>query len=342
VRSEQTVERLSNDRAELLTALREVMSVLGSKTDDYPDVTALVEKVSRYLCCRLGQSADSWKMTQEEIMSPATKSSRSVSVSVGSASLQESTSHEESPMETDELSGARVRGESKASTEVGSPDRQRELTANVDLDLGRGMPGYAGKMSEAAWLQRVRTYLAGITPSSLPEIGTSEFDPEGTDGSGMSFLTDDEDLLIVNEDHVDPSIIPFWQAAMVLTEAYFHSVQGAFRFVQRGQFYSELCRMYEFQATGNMRHDWSQRAFLSLANILWATGARWLQQTGLNNRQVPGLGIPEAMEHHTIYFARARALGLDNRVQLDHPSIGMVQGLALLSFYLLTNSSVHR
>lgn len=56
--------------------------------------------------------------------------------------------------------------------------------------------------------------------------------------------------------------------------------------------------------------------------------------TGMNGEAPP--------DTHQDYYARARALGLDHRVVFDHPDIDQVQGMGLLSLYLLFNGSVTR
>lgn len=75
---------------------------------------------------------------------------------------------------------------------------------------------------------------------------------------------------------------------------------------------------------------------------MWAVGARWIKLVGLDKRAVPDHGAGLTVEDQLVYYARARALGLDHRMQLEHPSVELVQGMAILGFYLLSNGSVHR
>lgn len=124
----------------------------------------------------------------------------------------------------------------------------------------------------------------------------------------------------------------------MLTEAYFHSIQGAFRFVERDQFLQDLKRVYNDSTT----LDWPRRRTLALANVMWAIGAKWMDLTHIDRQPVLHNGGIPLIESHLMYYARARALGLDHRMQIDHPSLDMVQGLAVLSFYLLSNGSIHR
>jgi hypothetical protein len=136
-------------------------------------------------------------------------------------------------------------------------------------------------------------------------------------------------------------VVPSWQVAQVLTEAYFHSIQGCFRFLERKEFFYELGRVYE-EIAERSAPSWSQRKTLALANMMWAVGARWLGLIGLKERISSDLGQGIVIEDQLMYYARARSLGLDHRMQLEHPSLDMVQGMAVLGFYLLSNGSVHR
>ena len=79
---------------------------------------------------------------------------------------------------------------------------------------------------------------------------------------------------------------------------------------------------------------WDSRRWLALANLAWAIGSRWLSQAKLDD--------DTGFENHLVYYARARALGLDHRVMLDHPGMQGVRTPGMLSFYLFTNGSVTR
>jgi hypothetical protein len=71
---------------------------------------------------------------------------------------------------------------------------------------------------------------------------------------------------------------------------------------------------------------YQQRRWLSLANLVFALGSRRLYFT-----------VPDSKcdtDGHLICYARSRALGLDNQLQFDHPTIEQVQALGLLTLYL--------
>lgn len=70
------------------------------------------------------------------------------------------------------------------------------------------------------------------------------------------------------------------------------------------------------------------------ANMVWAFSARWLE-----------LAMPsrfQDLESHLVFYARARALGLDHRVPFDHPNLDMIENTGVLVAYLLMNGSVSK
>jgi hypothetical protein len=232
-------------------------------------------------------------------------------------------------------------GETLVRSDVGSPDRLREVTDPVDLDYGNGMPGHVGKMANIAWLLRIKAYLSGSTPRLDFDLGDSEIDELVVPHGSLSYWAEDDHLLGVDEDYIDSHQLPPLQMALILTESYFAATQGAFRFVDREDSLADLQRLYAGMGPMQMP-TWEQRFQLALFNIMWAVAARWLSITHLDKRQVSDHGVGTSFEHHLTFYARARSLGLDHRVQVDHPSFEMLQAMSVLGFYLLVNGSIHR
>lgn len=232
-------------------------------------------------------------------------------------------------------------GESLVRADIGSPDRQRELTAAVDLNHGNGMPGYIGKMSDVSWLQRVKAYLAGTFPGSDVDLGLSEFDEHSLQTSSISYWAEDDNILAIDEDYVDAHQLPPFSVALILTEAFFASLQGSIRLIERSGALQDLNALYS-NAPNNRIPNWEKRRLLALLNTMWAVGAKWLKRIRLHQRQIPGQPPEVAFEDHLVYLARARSCGLDHRIYLDHPSIELIQGLAIVGLYLVANGSIHR
>lgn len=120
--------------------------------------------------------------------------------------------------------------------------------------------------------------------------------------------------------------------ALILAEAVFCAMNGAFCFVDREQF---LRKLANFEREENMP-SWSERGWLSVANLVWAVGSRWLMLTSMDSSSVCH------EESHLIYYARSRAFGLDHRVVFDHPDLEQVQAMGLLASFLLVNNSISR
>ena len=185
-------------------------------------------------------------------------------------------------------------------------------------------------MSEISWIQRafetVRNHEDKVH-SGLYETKKPEDFEEITD---FEYFLDDTDLLAIDEDYVDHYHWPSTETVVILSEAFFHSMQGAYPFILREQFLQEA---FIYKDKGKIP-SWGQRRWLSMANLVWAIGSRWLHMTKMDD--------PALNEDHVVYYARARALGLDHRVMFDHPDIERVEGIGLLAFYLLINGSITR
>ncbi|EXJ89948.1 hypothetical protein A1O3_03015 [Capronia epimyces CBS 606.96] len=216
-----------------------------------------------------------------------------------------------------------------AARSVGSPSRQGELIEVVDLDHGSGASGFVGKMSEMSWIRRGFECVRAEEGHIRPDVGFSEIIHHLTTAPDYSYFMDNTDVLAVDEDHVEQYEWPPGDSALILAEAYFHALQGAFQFILRDQF---LATLVSFPR--QTMPSWGQRRWLAMANLVWAVGSLWLQMTRLDNS--------EKIDTHLLYYARARALGIDHRILFDHPDIERVQAIGLLAFYLLVNGSVTR
>jgi hypothetical protein len=211
---------------------------------------------------------------------------------------------------------------------VGSPGNQDFLSHTVDLDHGAGAAGYIGKLGEASWIERAHNLLSNAKQS---QQGTHMTKLAVTTAAQFSYFMDDDDLLGVDEDDVNALFWPDEVTTLVLTEAYFHAMQGLFGFVVRDVFLQEVADFNHRQTPLN----WDQRTWLGLANLVWAIASKWLQMAELSAHGI-------RIENHLVYYARARALGLDHRLTFDHPTIQGIQALGLLSFYLFLNGSITR
>ena len=213
---------------------------------------------------------------------------------------------------------------------VGSPGRRGELSGTAHLYQGSGLSGYVGKLSEVSWIKRITDHLTDSLPASNQEISWNLLNDILDADVEFSFFTDEEYLLAVDEDYVEPLQLPHINTAVLLSEAYFHCVNGDFYFIEREAFLAELMAIYR----AGQPPSWPQRPFLGICNMVWAIAARWMHIVGLAERI--------NLENHILFFARSRSLGLDHRIQFDHPDVQTVQGMGLMVFYLLNNNSIQR
>jgi hypothetical protein len=227
------------------------------------------------------------------------------------------------PIRSDESLG----GEHYVDASVGSPGRQDLLMHSVDMGRGGGTVGFIGKISEMSWITRAYSYL--VCPDDGQPGGHANTS-ERSSATHLGYFMDDENLLSVDEDYVNAFHWPGGIVAQILSEAFFHALHGIFDCFAREIFLAELHDFPRHQAS----LSWDQRRWLAQTNLIWAIGSKWLHQAKLNDD-------PE-IENHLVYYARARALGLDHRVMLDAQSLYGVKALSVLSFYLFMNGSVTR
>jgi hypothetical protein len=149
-----------------------------------------------------------------------------------------------------------------------SPGNEDFLSHAVDLDHGAGAAGYIGKLGKASWIERVHNLLS-ISGRSLHGTHMGKLDM--TTPAQFSYSMDDVDLLGVDEDDINALFWPDVLTTLVLTEAYFHAMQGPFGFVIRDVFLQEVADFSHRQT----RLHWDQPTWLGLANLVWAIASRW-------------------------------------------------------------------
>ena len=322
------IDMLEEENNRLLNALRTLSERPDFVPEENDEIMEILAKVlthnpgtlPRYSFCSQGCK---YPETEEDEPS-AVSTSPSQTRSGASTTQPTSTSRAEAQ-------GGPLTGENKAPSSVGSPGKQGELPHIVSLSNGGGAAGFVGKMSEISWISRAFETVRGARDDKPGRfVHAAKVDQNLFNITDFIYYMDDGDVLAIDEDYVDQYVWPPTQTVVLLSEAFFHAMQGAYHFVLREQF---LQQAYQFTAK-QQTPSWNRRRWLALANLVWAIGSKWLQITKLNE--------PTVAEDHLVYYARARALGLDHRVMHDHPDIERIQGIGLLSFYLLVNGSITR
>lgn len=212
---------------------------------------------------------------------------------------------------------------------MGSPGAQDELSTLVDLGSGAGAAGFVGKISEVSWIQRCREILFRQSAGGA-DISQRDLDLHLLRAQDLNYHMDDVELLSVDEDRVDALEWPSLPNATMLSKAYFDSLHGIFPFIDEDQYY-DVMNHFPRQIAGL---SWDERRWLSMANLVFGLGSRWLYLSAPDNEY--------GSEDHLMYYARARALGLDHRLLFDHPTLEQVQALGLLALYLFVNNSISR
>lgn len=140
----------------------------------------------------------------------------------------------------------------------------------------------------------------------------------------------------MDEDIVNPMEVPPLPIAKLLAKAYFETVHDTFPLLDRDTFMDTLLR----QSRNRQPLSWEDRRWLSTANIVFAVGAKWMYRTRPGRADQPGHNIGPG--DHIVYYARARSLGLDHRLIMDHPILEQIQALSILSLYLIVNHQISR
>ncbi|KAF7511201.1 hypothetical protein GJ744_005098 [Endocarpon pusillum] len=229
--------------------------------------------------------------------------------------------------------GPHDEGETATVASVGSPGAADSQAPPVSLGIGSGASGYIGKSSEISWLQRAQEQMARQQVSV--DHTSMEPDDNHPQGSYMDYHMDEANLLAVDEDTVNPMEVPPLPVAKALATAYFKTVHNSFPLVAKDAFMDILISQFHVRPP----LSWEGRRWLSLANIIFAVGAKWLYLTRASaDAQAPNIGPGD----HIVYYARARSLGLDHRLIMDHPLIEQIQALGILGLYLIVNHQISR
>lgn len=247
-----------------------------------------------------------------------------------SVKKKETKSHSQyqSPNElTDRSSSRAAHGEETVAFGSSSTHQEGTLREIVDLGQGEGAVGFIGQMSEISWMYSVYEHLKLIRREDRQAFQVA-FTQQSLHAGDLNYFKDESDLLSINEDHVQAWWLPSTNSAIVLSEACFHSIHHAFRFLDKRSFFQAFFKF----PRGKTILSWTERRWLATANMIWAIGAKWLQMVKLDR----------SSEAHLMYYARARALGLDHRMLLGHPTIENLEAIGLLAFYLFVNGSISR
>jgi hypothetical protein len=223
-----------------------------------------------------------------------------------------------------------IKGERNvAAIRVGSPSHQGVLSAVVDLGQGAGAQGFIGKASEISWLERCQEHVLSYSDKDTGLL-RSQHDNYILTLQQVNFYTDDIDLLAVDEDTIDETAMPAALVAAGLCHVFFETFYATFPLLDKDQLLHNLAT-YRGLVSDNM---WLQRVWLAIANMVFCLGSNCLYLKGSTDQV--------SADDHLLYYARARKLGLDHRIVLDHPTIEQVQALGMLGLYMVVKNQISR
>jgi hypothetical protein len=147
--------------------------------------------------------------------------------------------NENTSVATDKSEESRKGEMGQDTARQGSPDHIGELAHRVDLADGNGLTGFVGKSSEISWMHRIYEYLS---KSSLvePRSAQTGFEENVRATEKIAYFVDETELLSVDEDNINPLERPKFDVALILMEAAFCAMNGAFRFLSPEQFLYQL------------------------------------------------------------------------------------------------------
>ena len=195
---------------------------------------------------------------------------------------------------------------------------------------GRKYQAFVGQSSEEKWIQRLE--------KELPESPADEWgflygfhSPSASDGSSSpkrSGRAEDEDDGI--GDQVDPDSLPMRSTADRLVDVFFTTIHPSFPILDQAHFANqyEECFSAEQRETGN------DRTFLVMLYIIFAIGA-------VHAHTIKSDWAGDDRDH-LLYFARARALGVETGILNESIYHEQVQIFGLGGMYFMVTNQTNR
>ena len=244
-------------------------------------------------------------------------------------------------------------GEGQVSARVGSLGSIDQVHEDFNRDAGSRATGYMGKNSDLSWMQRLKTQVQQMTPSGgeeEEECGRQAYEHASQDGyqdgyqdgtgsrksrglqgdrervSNVTYHCDDIDL--ISPDQVISNELPPRQTIEILVKTYIDSIHPVFPIIGRLTFTNQVSSFLEHS------HLKPGDSWLAILNLIFAIAAKYshLVQTHWRGDE----------RDHLVYFARARALGMNDESIFEHPDLQRVQVLGLMAFYLLSINQINR
>jgi len=222
--------------------------------------------------------------------------------------------------------GLIMQGEENADAEVGSPGSLDVINEDTNRDEHTRAAGFMGKSSAVTWVQRAE------------KAATHDLEDErrvrrsmGTAANGSfidsTYHAEPGDILTIQAEEVNSLEWPPPTVARALVDSYFERVHVSFPILSRNDFYQKFETFPKDQITTE------DQCWLAVANMVFAIGAKFAHLTNAD------LGDDR---DHLVYYARARALGMDQRTLNQDPEFQHTVCLGVLGLYLLATDQLNR
>lgn len=201
--------------------------------------------------------------------------------------------------------GVLVQGEENAVAEVGSPGSLDVINEDTNRDEHSRAAGFMGKSSAVTWVQRAK------------KAATNDLEDErrihrstGTVAHGSftdsTYHAEPGDIPTIQAEEVNALEWPPAAVARALVDSYFDKVHVSFPILSKNSFYKK------FETFPKDQLSTEDQAWLAVANIVFAIGAKFAHLTNADYRG--------DYRDHLVYYARASALGMDQRTLNQDPS----------------------
>lgn len=222
--------------------------------------------------------------------------------------------------------------DAQEAASMGSLDAINEDTNREEATRAAG---YLGKSSAVRWVQRTKDYLDEDKHNKGSQKDANEPDNVFMDATCHA---DDGDFPFeqIGPESVNMYDMPPMDLAQALLNAYFKYVHPALPIVSEPDFREKFDK---YAVHGRPPNDQEQigseqQNFRCSMNMVFAIAAR--------HARVINADYQGAENDHLIYFARANAMGLDNRALHEDAELENTTSLGLVSLYFLTLEHINR
>lgn len=217
--------------------------------------------------------------------------------------------------------------------EVASMGSLDAINEDTNRDEETRAAGYLGKSSAVRWVQRTKDYLDEEEHNKGSQKDAGERDNAFMDATCHA---DDGDFSMVEPESVNMYDMPPLDLAQTLVNAYFKYVHPALPIVSEPDFREKFDK---YVVRGRPPKDQEQigseqQNFLCSLTLVFAIAAR--------HAHVIDADYQGSENDHLIYFARASAMGIDNRALHEDAELENTTSLGLVCLYFLTLEHINR